>query len=578
MQLDPGFAAAAAARGLTDRTARLLASRGHGRAEDLAAFFDAPAAGLHDPRRLPDADRVRQRIARARRAGEGVLVFGDFDADGLTGLAILTLTLRRLGLDAEPYVPDRLMEGHGLSLAAVEHARASGRTLIVTVDTGSTSAAEIAAANAVGLDVIVTDHHHVPAVMPLALAVVNPHRADSDYPDSRLAGTGVAFKVAQLLLADEPGGEAAALELTDLATIGTVADVAPIVGENRAIARLGLERLRGASRPGIAALLAVARVAPAAVDLETLAFSIAPRLNAGGRMGDARTAARLLLAADAAEAEALAATLEAANRSRRELTATALGEAREAVGADPAAPLVVVAGAWPVGVIGLVAGRLAEELGRAAIVVSTAAEPWRASARGDGVGLDLAAAFEACDDLLERHGGHPQAAGCQFRPPHFGELRERLMARAAAAGPVGDGRPELALDLTLVAGDVDYRLHRELAALAPCGPGNPVPQLGVSGLRLVRARPAAGKHASLTLGKGHEVLDGIAFDRADLLGRLAEGDDLDVVARLASRSFGGHETLQLEILDVAPGGHIAALAAAGGASPAAVPIAAGGRA
>jgi single-stranded-DNA-specific exonuclease len=198
-------------------------------------------------------------------------------------------------------------------MAALDAAVASGATVIVTVDCGTTSVAEVAAANDRGLDVIITDHHRVPATLPAALAVVNPHRPDSTYPDRRLAGSGVAFKVAQLLLADEPGGPAAALALTDLATIGSVADVAPVVGENRAIARLGLERLRTAPRPGIAALLERARIAPAAVDLETVSFAIAPRLNAAGRVGEALEAARLLLAEDPTEAAVHADALEAAN-------------------------------------------------------------------------------------------------------------------------------------------------------------------------------------------------------------------------------------------------------------------------
>ncbi len=192
--------------------------------------------------RLPDIDILLDRLTTARTRGERVLVFGDFDADGLTGLAILVLALRRFGLEVEPYVPSRLEEGHGLSLAAIDAAAAAGATVIVTVDCGTTSHAEIAAAGTRGIDVIVTDHHRVPPELPPALAVVNPHRPDATYPDRRLAGSGVAFKVAQALLADEPGGPAAALALTDLATIGSVADVAPMVGENRAIARLGLER------------------------------------------------------------------------------------------------------------------------------------------------------------------------------------------------------------------------------------------------------------------------------------------------------------------------------------------------
>ena len=362
------------------------------------------------------------------------MVFGDFDADGLDGLAILVIALRRFGVDVEPYVPSRLEEGHGLSLAAVEAAVTNGVTLIVTVDCGSSSGPEIAAAAARGVDVIVTDHHRVPADLPPALAVVNPHRADSRYPDARLAGSGVAFKVAQLLLGDVPGGAETALALTDLATVGTVADVAPIVGENRAIARLGLERLRTTPRPGFAALLERARIAPAAVDLDTIAFAIAPRLNAAGRVGEAMEAARLLLSDDADEAAVHAEALEVANQSRRDLTVTAVAEARALVAADPDRPASIVRGPWPVGIVGLVAARLAEDRARPAVVGAELGDTIRASCRSDG-SVDLGAALESCADLFTRHGGHAGAAGFELPADRWPEFIERFEAIAAEAVP-----------------------------------------------------------------------------------------------------------------------------------------------
>jgi single-stranded-DNA-specific exonuclease len=546
-----------ARRGLSERTLRILAARGHDRPADLAALYDPPATALHDPGSLPDAALVRVRVARAIADGERVLVFGDFDADGLTGCAILVIALRRLGLDVEPHVPDRLAEGHGLSLAAVERARAEGRRLIFTVDTGTSSIAEIAAAAVAGIDVIVTDHHHVPDRLPAAIAVVNPQRRDSLYPDARLAGTGVALKVAQLLLDDLPGGSAAALDLADLAVIGTVADMAPIVGENRAIARLGLERLRKAPRPGLAALLAVADVAPERVDLETIGYALAPRLNAGGRVGDATTAVRLLLAETLAEAEPLAAELETANRTRREWTATVLAEAEAAADLDPEAPAIIVAGDWPVGIIGLVAGRLAESRGRPVVAFATGAEPWRGSARSPG-GFDLALAFEACAFAFERHGGHPGAAGCTLPSDRYEAFRERFLA-LASDGAAAAAAPGLLLDVVLPALEVDYRLHRDLQALEPTGMGNPRPLIGVSGFVVARARAAAGGHAQVTLRRGREVIDAVAFGRQDLAS-LSDGQAVDLVARLASRIFGGYETLQLEIVDAAPGGHLEELA------------------
>ena len=550
--LDASYAAAVAAHGGSTLLARVLARRGVA-LDELAAFFGPPEAGIHDAALLPDAAAVVARVGRARDRGERVLVMGDFDADGLTGLAILATALRHLGLDAATHVPSRLDEGHGLSLRAVEAAAADGRTLILTVDTGSSSVAEVAAATARGIDVIITDHHRVPDVAPAAAALVNPHRPGATYPDRRLAGSGVALKVAALLLerlAGTPAAETVA-DLADLAAIGTVADVAPVLGENRSIARLGLARIRSDPRPGIAALLSAAGVEPAAATLETIAFALAPRLNAAGRVGDAGDAAALLLAADAATAAAAAAALERANATRRDVTRAALDEARAVLaGQDPDLPATVVRGPWPVGVVGLVAARLAEDAGRPAVVAAELGRVLRASCRAPE-GYDLAATLAACGDLLERHGGHRGAAGLEVREDRWEPFRARFLDLVAAGAPA-DPRPEIRLDLAVPARGADYRLLALLAGLAPTGPGNPEPLVGVHGLTVTRIREAAGGHAQLTLRRAVDVVDAIAFERADLLESVREGDRVDVAGRLASRRFGGIESLQLVVVDVAP--------------------------
>ena len=543
---------AGAALGLSQRMLELLAKRGVATVADVSGWFADPHAVLHDPRRLPDAAILLDRLTRARDDGERVLVFGDFDADGLDGLAILVLALRRFGVAVDPYVPSRLEEGHGLSLAALDAAEALGANVIVTVDCGTSSGPEIAEANRRGIDVLVTDHHRVPPVLPPALAVVNAHRADSEYPDSRLAGSGVAFKIAQLLLADLPGGPAAALALADLATIGTVADLAPIVGENRAIARLGLELLRTAPRPGVVALLERARIAPSAVDLDTIAFALAPRLNAAGRVGEALEAARLLLSEDPVEAAGHADALEAANQTRRDLMASAVAEARALVAADPGRPASIVHGPWPVGIVGLVAARLAEDHGRPAVVGADLGDVIRASCRSDGV-LDLGAALESCADLFTRHGGHAGAAGFELPADRWPAFVERFEALASTTVP-SDPRVALPIDLVVPALDVDYAMQRDLASLAPYGPGNQQPLVAVLGLIVTRVRLAGTDHTSLTLKRRLDVLDGIAFGRPDLAETIAVGDRIDVVARVVSRTFGGYESLQLEIRDAAPSG------------------------
>ncbi|MFN8630359.1 MAG: DHHA1 domain-containing protein [Chloroflexota bacterium] len=384
--------------------------------------------------------------------------------------------------------------------------------------------------------------------------------------------------MARLLLGALDDAEAEALELADLATIGTVSDVVPVLGENRAIARLGLERLRTNPRPGIAALLARAGVQPGTADLETVGFSLAPRLNAAGRVGEALDAANLLLAPTTEQAEVLATALEAANTTRRDLMRAAIAEARAALGVpDPAqapgqetlpgveaeapeivvgggadAPALLVRGPWSVGIIGLVAGRLADETGKPAIVGTLLGDVVRASCRGDGR-INLAHALDACDDLLIRHGGHAAAAGFELPLASWDAFAARFLAIAQAARP-DDERPPLPVDLALPSSYVDYGLYRDLARLAPCGAGNAQPLVAVLGLTVARVRAANGGHTQLVLKRDRDVLDGIAFNRADLAGSLAEGDRVDVVAKLASRTFGGLETLQLEVKDVAPSG------------------------
>ena len=605
--VDPACEALAAERGISRRLMALLAVRGISTEDDLTRFLAPAEDGLHDPRLLPDADAALSRVAQARSRGERVLVYGDFDADGLTGLSIVVLALRSLGLDASPYVPERLGDGHGLSLRAIDRAAAEGRTLIVTADCGTSSGEEIDLARSRGIDVLVTDHHHAATIPAGAVAVVNPAREDSLYPERQLTGAGVAWKVAHLLIGELGAGGAGGAggsggaergaaaspgtrplpqivrELADLALIGTVADVAPILGENRSIARLGLEQLRAGTRPGLVALLERAGIARERLDLEDIGFAIAPRLNAAGRVGEAARAARLLLATDAAEATELSAEIETANLDRREITRNALAEARRELGLGPvnapgdgAAPAVesmesaplpaalLIRGEWPVGIVGLIAGRLAEDLGRPAVVATSldaGAGTLRASCRSGG-GVNLAEALIACGDLLIRHGGHRAAAGFDIAAERWPEFAARFLAIVEAeARPAGPS--ELVVDLVLPADAVDFAFVREIGLLDPTGTGNPAPTLAVTGLTVSRVRPANGGHTQLVLRRTRDVIDAIAFRRPDLVAMLQEGDRIDVVARASSRRFGGFESMQLEIVDVSAEGGQKAIEARG---------------
>jgi single-stranded-DNA-specific exonuclease len=577
-------------RRVSRRLMTLLAARGVTTAAELGRFLAPVEEEINDPGLLPDAEVALERVMRARANAERVLVYGDFDADGLSGLAILVLVLRELGLDAAPYVPERLGDGHGLSMRAIELAATEGRSLIVTTDCGTSSEPEIATAGGLGIDVVVTDHHHAPVVPPSAVAVVNPQRADSVYPDSRLTGAGVAWKVAHLLLRGRSGDRWPLPEpvaaMADLALIGTVADVAPVLGENRAIAKLGLERLRTNPRPGLAALLARAGLERESLGLEDVGFAIAPRLNAAGRVGEPARAARLLLTDDAAQAERLAEEIDAANRERREITRTAIAEARRTLSVEAAAglghadededeleeadrhepvpappgptdlpPAFLIRGEWPVGIVGLIAGKLAEEYGRPVIVATPLGDDGgtlRASCRS-GNAINLAETLVACSDLLIRHGGHEAAAGFDIAAERWPEFTERFLALAEARA-TPPARSEITLDLVLHADAVDFAFVHEIASLEPTGPGNPRPVLGLTGLKVVRVKATNGGHTQLVLRRSKDVLDAIAFRRSDLVSALREGDRVDVAARASVRAFGGLETVQLEVIDVADEG------------------------
>jgi len=589
LALDPECLALGEARGISERLLGILARRGVRSAAELAAFLAPAEDGWHDPSLLPDAAAALARVALARDRGERALVYGDFDADGLTGLSILVIALRAVGLDAEPYVPERLGDGHGLSIRAIDRAMEEGRTLIVTADCGTSSGTEIDLAWARGIDVLVTDHHHAATWPEAAVAVVNPHRTDSRYPERELTGAGVAWKVAHLLLRElvdaAAGGVAgdasqglgrvlpqSVRDLADLAVIGTVADVAPLIGENRVIARIGLEQLRTGARPGLAALVERAGLVRSQLSADDISYAIAPRINAAGRMGEAARAARLLLTTDHGEAGELADELERANLDRREVTKVALTEARrqlglepdEAAGTVPAGPGVdatlppalLVQGEWGVGIIGLIAGRLAEDHGRPAVVATILDADdgtLRASCRSGG-GINLAEALIECDDLLIRHGGHAAAAGFDIAASRWAAFTERFLALAAAGATSPVGPPALSVDLVVPAEAIDFGFVRELRLLDPTGPGNPIPVVAVGGLTVVRVRPAKGGATQLVLRRTRDVLDAVAFRKPGLATMLHEGDRIDVVARASARSFGGFESIQLEVIDVSADG------------------------
>ena len=527
-------------------------------------FLDPRDRTLHDPELLPDAAGLIARLRAAGADGEPVLVVGDFDADGLTGAAIIIRALRAIGAVAEGFIPNRDTDGHGIPEGALDAAVEDGVELLLAVDCGTADTERVAQALEAGILVGIIDHHAVPEAPAKAAWLVNPNRPDARYPFPNLAGSGLAFKIAQGILADHPDRREILGELSVLAMIGGVADMVPVADEFRVIVRSALKVMNGLGRMpvGIRALLKSAGVeGPHRV--EVVGFTLAPRINAAGRIGDARPALDLLTTEDEVEAAELAATLEALNHERRDLSREAIEAARSTLGADGlAAPdstralvaegLVAVRGEWSPGVLGLVAGRLAEEFARPALVGSVALDAAdetlvRCSIRAPR-GFSVASALRAIDDQLIRHGGHDGAGGCTFPLSRWSSVTTGLAAQFAAQR--GQQAPLLSVDLEPTVG---ARSLDSLAALAdylaPTGIGNPDPLFLFRSVALEQVRLVGdGRHARLTLNIDGSRTEAIAFGRADADGHA--GGSVDLVARIVQRTYRGTAKTELHVVDL----------------------------
>jgi single-stranded-DNA-specific exonuclease len=534
--------------------ATLLARRGFRDQAQLHEFLHAGESQLHDTTLMADADQALDRLEQALDGGERIAIWGDYDADGMTSVAIWSTALRAMGAEAIRHVPSRLAEGYGLSVAGLDRLAAAGVGLVITCDCGVVNVSEVAHARTRGLDVIVTDHHLPSGPLPDAVAVVDPHRPDCGYPDPDLTGAGLSYKLAGALLARRG---AQAPDLAALAAIGTIADMAPMTGESRAIVRLGLAELAGAPRAGLQALLARAAEHPEQPTARDLAFGVAPRINSAGRIDDAELAIRLLLEEEADAAERLADELEAVQLRRRELSSAALEEARAQVAQAPDdVPLLVRGDGWAPGIIGLVAGRLCDAMARPVAVVALVGEELRGSVRAP-VDFNVADALAACAEHLTKRGGHAGAGGFSMRPEAYDGFRIAFSALGRPFPADPSRQPEragrLAVDLVLPAAHLGWALADEIERLAPFGPGHVEPILAITGLRVGDARRvgADGGHVSLKLLRGVETFDAIAFGTSPERQLPEEGSKVDVVGTLQRDTFQGMPRLRIRALDYA---------------------------
>ena len=555
--------------GLHPLIAQILYNRGITVQAEIDAFLNG-STRFCDPSLMLDLPLAVARIRRALSDGEQIVVYGDFDADGVTATALLVQILSAFGASVEPYIPHRVDEGYGLNCAALGRIAERGARLVITVDCGIRSPAEAEYARGLGLDLIISDHHSIARdpeghdQLPSALAVLNPRRQGDHYPFKGLAGVGLAFKLAQALLLadrDEPLSTSPVVlveeDLLDLVALGTVADLAPLLDENRMLVQRGLAELRKARRPGIQALFDEARLHPERVDASAIAFILAPRLNAAGRLHTAQLSYDLLMAPDVLRARELATQLGELNRQRQELTQQKVTLAQERLVQGGARDLYLLADpGFPPGIVGLVAGRLAEDLYRPVLVAELGAEEAHGSARSIPE-FNVTAALDRCRDLLIRHGGHAAAAGFTIRKELLPDLQTRLEAIAAQELAGLDLRPSFDVDAEISLGDLDWAVQALLAKLEPCGNGNPQPVLVSRNLEVISARPLGSENQHLKLvvrdpsavGMAARVSwDAIAFRMGSLAGQFLR--QVDLAYSLEVNNYGGNPRLQLVVKDL----------------------------
>ncbi len=546
---DPARASRLAAElGLALPAARVLAARGYTEPEAARHFLEASLADLHDPFALKGMREALARLRQAVASGESILLYGDYDVDGATSLVMLRKAIELAGHKAAVYVPHRLREGYGLHPEAIERAAADGVRLLFSLDTGVRAHEAVRRARQLGVDVIVADHHLPDREPPPALAVLNPRQPGCRYPEKNLCAAGVTFKLVQALLSSLGWPSSKLRRMLEsflkLAAIGTVADVAPLTGENRIIVKHGLEGLRSVRNPGLRELLKVAGFAQGeALTAEQVAFRLAPRLNAAGRMADAIEVVNLLLTEDQARATELAAQLQALNRRRQdaetESIRSILEECLRAPVTDRDAALVFSGPQFHRGVVGIVAGRLVERFHRPVFVLGE--DPAQGLAQGSGRSIPafhLLEALEAMPELFLRYGGHRQAAGVTLRAEQVEEFRRRLNAYAAARLKPEDFQPELELDAPLGLSELNEQAAADLLRLAPFGFGNPPPRLLISAAQ-VAAPPAVFKerHLRVCLRQGERVLTLKAWGFAERASELTPGARVDAAVTFEPDSY-----------------------------------------
>jgi single-stranded-DNA-specific exonuclease len=538
---------------LPDAVCRLLSARGYELPDAAKLFLRPRLEQLHDPAGLLDLDRAVERIVRAVRGGETILLHGDYDVDGICATTLLTRTLRGLGAKAVPFIPHRLSDGYDLTAAGVEAARRAGATLVVTADCGTSATGPVESLRALGIDVVVTDHHLPGGPLPPAYAVLNPKRPGCEYPDKDLAAVGIAFKLALAIVRDMGANENIVLGMLDLVALATIADVVPLRGENRVLARYGLRMLGQTRNLGLRALIRASGLEGKALTAGRVGFILAPRLNAVGRLGHALRGVELLLASTEHEANAIARELEELNRRRQDVDRATHERARALVAGldlDETYGIVLAEEGWHPGVIGIVASRLVEEFGRPTVLIALEGNEGKGSGRSTSR-FHLHSGLAECRDLLMRFGGHAAAAGVTIARDQVRSFADRFNNVARSRLTPDDLIPELRVDLEVALADCTLDLESLLRHLEPCGAGNPSPVLVTRSAR-VAAPPQVVGQGGLKLRLASDdggAITVIGWGMGARSNELQSGSMLDVAFRLERDDWNGETRLQGRLAD-----------------------------
>jgi len=530
----------------------LLAARGIHSIDSAKRFLRPGLEQIEAPEAIADLARAADRLAHAVRAGEMILVHGDYDVDGICSTTLMTRALRALGARVTPFIPDRLKDGYDLSAAGVAAAERSSARVVLTCDCGTTAVEPARALRAAGIDLIISDHHLPGHALPEAFALVNPRRADCPSADKDLAAVGVAYKLALAVTARLQGDARVVHDMLDLVALATIADVAPLRGENRILVRHGLKRLNETSNLGLKSLIRAARLDGKPLTAGRVGFTLAPRLNALGRLRQAIRGVELLLAESESTANAIARECEELNETRQGMDRRILEEALgriDAMDLDATYGIVLDSTEWHAGVIGIVASRVVERTGRPAMMIAVQDGVGKGSGRSISA-FDLHEALQACTDLLVKHGGHRAAAGLTIEPARIGAFAERFNAVARERLTPEDLVPELRTDLELPLDAADESLERALRHLEPFGVGNPGPVFVARGVRIVGGpRKVGADGLKMQLGTSRGAIDGVGWGLAARAGEIRSGDVVDIAYKLDVNEYQGARTLQAVLQD-----------------------------